>query len=51
MRSLKCQMSKSPTVACEQVAHYPRVSPSRAPVFSCAHYFQGPATQASEQAL
>ena len=22
-------------------------SPSRAPVFSCAHYFQGPATQAS----
>ena len=24
----------------------PRVSPSRAPVFSCAHYFQTPATQA-----
>ena len=24
----------------------PRVSPSRAPVFSCAHYFQAPATQA-----
>ena len=23
-----------------------RVSPSRAPVFSCAHYFQAPATQA-----
>ena len=26
----------------------PRVSPSRAPVFSCAHYFQAPATQAKE---
>ena len=25
---------------------HPRVSPSRAPVFSCAHYFQAPATQA-----
>ena len=25
------------------------VSPSRAPVFSCAHYFQAPATQASDQ--
>ena len=25
----------------------PRVSPSRAPVFSCAHYFQAPATQAN----
>ena len=25
----------------------PRVSPSRAPVFSCAHHFQEPATQAS----
>ena len=25
----------------------PGVSPSRAPVFSCAHYFQVPATQAS----
>ena len=24
----------------------PRVSPSRAPVFSCAHYLQAPATQA-----
>ena len=24
----------------------PRVSPSRTPVFSCAHYFQAPATQA-----
>ena len=24
----------------------PRVSPSRAPVFSCAHYFQAPTTQA-----
>ena len=24
----------------------PRVSPSRAPVISCAHYFQAPATQA-----
>ena len=24
----------------------PRVSPFRAPVFSCAHYFQAPATQA-----
>ena len=24
----------------------PRVSPSRAPVFSCAYYFQAPATQA-----
>ena len=24
-----------------------RVSPSRAPVFSCAHYFQAPATQAN----
>ena len=23
----------------------PRVSPSRAPVFSCGHYFQAPATQ------
>ena len=23
-----------------------RVSPSRSPVFSCAHYFQAPATQA-----
>ena len=27
-------------------ASRPRVSPSRAPVFSCAHYFQAPATQA-----
>ena len=26
----------------------PRVFPSRAPVFSCAHYFQAPATQAIE---
>ena len=26
----------------------PRVSPSRAPVFSCAHYFQAPATQATK---
>ena len=25
-----------------------RVSPSRTPVFSCAHYFQAPATQAIE---
>ena len=25
---------------------HPRVSPSRAPVFSCAHYFQASATQA-----
>ena len=25
----------------------PRVSPSRAPIFSCAHYFQAPATQAN----
>jgi len=25
---------------------FPRVSPSRAPVFSCAHCFQAPATQA-----
>ena len=25
----------------------PRMSPSSAPVFSCAHYFQAPATQAS----
>ena len=25
----------------------PRVSSSRAPVFSCAHYFQAPATQAN----
>ena len=24
-----------------------RVSPSRTPVFSCAHYFQAPATQAN----
>ena len=24
----------------------PRVPPSRAPVFSCPHYFQAPATQA-----
>ena len=24
-----------------------RVSPSRAPFFSCAHYFQAPATQAT----
>ena len=29
----------------------PRVSPSRAPVFSCAHYFQAPATQASWESL
>ena len=28
-----------------------RVSPSRAPVFSCAHYFQAPATQAITEAL
>ena len=27
--------------------HAPLASPSRAPVFSCAHYFQAPATQAS----
>ena len=27
-------------------SHSPRVSPSRAPVFSCAYYFQAPATQA-----
>ena len=27
----------------------PRVSPSRAPVFSCAHDFQAPATQAKIQ--
>ena len=26
----------------------PRVSPSRAPVFSCAHYFQAPAAQAKK---
>ena len=26
-----------------------RVSPSRAPVFSCAHYFQAPATQAKSK--
>ena len=26
----------------------PRVSPSRAPIFSCAHYFQAPVTQASK---
>ena len=26
----------------------PRLSPSRAPVISCAHYFQAPATQAIE---
>ena len=25
---------------------FPRVSPSRTPVFSCAHYFQAPAAQA-----
>ena len=25
----------------------PRVSPSRAPVFSCAHFFQAPTTQAT----
>ena len=25
---------------------FPRVSPSRAPVFPCAHYYQAPATQA-----
>ena len=29
----------------------PRVSPSRTFVFSCAHYFQGPATQASSGLL
>ena len=29
----------------------PRVSPSCAPVFSCAHYFQAPATQASYSML
>ena len=29
----------------------PRVSPSRAPVFSCAHYLQAPATQATAQLL
>ena len=27
----------------------PRVSPSRAPLFSCAHYFQAPATQAVQE--
>ena len=27
----------------------PRVSPSRAPVFSCAHYFQAPAMQANKR--
>ena len=27
----------------------PRVSPSRAPFFSCAHYFQAPATQAIDR--
>ena len=26
-----------------------RVSPSRAPVFSCAHYLQAPATQATRE--
>ena len=35
-RGLPCRRSLSP-----------RVSPSRAPVFSCAHYFQAPATQAN----
>ena len=29
-------------------ARQTRVSPSRAPVFSCAHYFQAPATQANQ---
>ena len=31
----------------ERETHFsPRVSPSRAPVLFCAHYFQAPATQA-----
>ena len=30
----------------KQVSLSPRVSSSRTPVFSCAHYFQAPATQA-----
>ena len=29
----------------------PRVSPSRAPVFSGAHYFQAPATQARQRTI
>ena len=28
-----------------------RVSPSRAPIFSCAHYFQAPSTQATVEVV
>ena len=53
LRHVHSLRSRRLEVACEREngrtrgRHARGVSPSRAPVFSCAHYFQAPATQAT----